>query len=133
MIIYGVALLSFCMLTGLFIGNLLGSIIGVSANVGGVGIAMLMLLFLLNFNKKIFNFNVESKKGIIFWSAMYIPIIVAMAAKSNVVAAVSSGPVAILAGALAVFVSFALIPVLTKMAKARTAKALSPKDKGPGL
>ena len=56
-----------------------------------------------------------------------------MAAKSNVVAAVSSGPVAILAGALAVFVSFALIPVLTKMAKARTAKALSPKDKGPGL
>ena len=40
MIIYGVALLSICTLTGLFIGDLLGQLMGVPANVGGVGIAM---------------------------------------------------------------------------------------------
>ena len=47
---------------------------------------------------------------------MYIPIVVAMAAKQNVVAAVSSGWVAILAGTLAVLASFALVPVLAKWA-----------------
>ena len=44
MIIYGVALLSACTLTGLYLGDLLGAAIGVQANVGGVGIAMLLLL-----------------------------------------------------------------------------------------
>ncbi len=44
MIIYGVALLSACLLTGLFIGELLGQLLGVQANVGGVGIAMLLLV-----------------------------------------------------------------------------------------
>ena len=38
MVIYGVALLSFCMLTGVFLGDLLGRLIGVQANGGGVGI-----------------------------------------------------------------------------------------------
>jgi hypothetical protein len=41
MVIYGVALLSICMLAGVFVGDLLGDLIGVQANVGGVGIAML--------------------------------------------------------------------------------------------
>ena len=44
MVIYGVALLSFCMLVGIFAGDLLGDLIGVQANVGGVGIAMLLLI-----------------------------------------------------------------------------------------
>ena len=46
MIVYGVGILAFCMLTGMFFGDLLGQIIGVKANVGGVGIAMLMLIVL---------------------------------------------------------------------------------------
>ena len=46
MVIYGVALLSFCMHTGVFVGDFLGDLIGVKANVGGVGIAMLLLIFL---------------------------------------------------------------------------------------
>lgn len=37
MIIYGVALLSACLIAGLYVGELLGSLIGVQANVGGVG------------------------------------------------------------------------------------------------
>ena len=44
MIIYGVALLAFCMLAGVFVGDLIGSFIGVQANVGGIGIAMLLLM-----------------------------------------------------------------------------------------
>ena len=48
MVIYGVALLSFCMLVGVFVGDLLGELIGVQANVGGVGIAMLLLIVLSN-------------------------------------------------------------------------------------
>lgn len=41
MVVYGVALLSFCMLVGVFLGDLLGQLIGVQANVGGIGIALL--------------------------------------------------------------------------------------------
>jgi len=36
MIIYGTALLAFCHLAGLFLGDLLGAAIGVKTNVGGV-------------------------------------------------------------------------------------------------
>ena len=35
MIIYGVALLAFCFLTGNYIGDILGALLGVKANVGG--------------------------------------------------------------------------------------------------
>ena len=45
MIIYGVALLAACMLAGNIIGELIGMAIGVSSNVGGVGLAMLLLVF----------------------------------------------------------------------------------------
>jgi malonate transporter MadL subunit len=44
MIIYGVALLAACLLTGLYLGELLGQLLGVQANVGGVGLAMLLLV-----------------------------------------------------------------------------------------
>jgi malonate transporter MadL subunit len=46
---------------------------------------------------------------------MYIPIVVAMAAKQNVIAAVSSGWMAIIAGVAAVAVSFAMIPLLDRV------------------
>ncbi len=81
MVIYGVALLSFCMLVGVFVGDVLGELIGVQANVGGVGIAMLLLLLLSNLSSHRFKLNPITENGIGFWSAMYIPIVVAMAAK----------------------------------------------------
>jgi len=56
-VIYGVALLSFCMLVGVFVGDVLGELIGVQANVGGVGIAMLLLLFLSNLSSHKFKLN----------------------------------------------------------------------------
>ncbi len=115
MVIYGVALLSFCMLVGVFVGDLLGDLIGVQANVGGVGIAMLLLIILSNLSHHQFHLSAPTEKGVNFWSAMYIPIVVAMAAKQNVIAAVSSGWMAIIAGVAAVAVSFAMIPLLDKI------------------
>ena len=117
MVIYGVALLSFCMLAGMFLGDLLGRLIGVQANVGGVGIAMLLLIFLTSMKKHHLQLGDPSRSGIHFWSAMYIPIVVAMAAKQNVIAALSSGWMAIIAGVAAVVASFLLIPVIARLGK----------------
>jgi malonate transporter MadL subunit len=115
MVIYGVALLAFCMLAGVFIGDLIGELMGAQANVGGVGIAMLLLIVLSNLSKKQWQLSPPTQSGIGFWSAMYIPIVVAMAAKQNVIAAISSGWMAIIAGVAAVAVSFAVIPLLDRV------------------
>jgi malonate transporter MadL subunit len=48
---------------------------------------------------------------------MYIPIVVAMAAKQNVLAAISGGWMALIAGVLTVIISFMMIPVLYKLIK----------------
>jgi malonate transporter MadL subunit len=114
-IIYGVALLSACLLAGVFVGDLLGKLIGVEANVGGVGFAMLLLIFVTDWLRKDLRLSQISQHGIAFWSAMYIPIVVAMAAQQNVVAALSGGPVAVLAGVLAVAVCVALVPVISRI------------------
>ncbi|MDH4049904.1 MAG: malonate transporter subunit MadL [Gammaproteobacteria bacterium] len=119
MVIYGVALLSFCMLIGMFLGELLGKLIGVQANVGGVGIAMLLLIVLANLSQQKFKLAAPTEGGITFWSAMYIPIVVAMAANQNVIAAVSSGWMAIIAGVAAVAASFAMIPLLDRIHSGR--------------
>ena len=115
MVIYGVGLLAFCMLVGIFVGDLRGQLIGVQANVGGVGIAMLLLIVLSNLSHHKFQIGSATENGVHFWSAMYIPIVVAMAAKQNVIAAVSSGWMAIVAGVAAVAVSFAMIPLLDRI------------------
>lgn len=115
MVVYGVALLSACMLAGLMVGDLLGILIGVKANVGGVGIAMLLLILFSDHLKRTLRMNALSEQGILFWSAMYIPIVVAMAAQQDVVAAVKGGPAALLAGVLAVVFSFALVPVIARI------------------
>lgn len=113
MIVYGVAILSACVIVGKFLGDWLGIAIGVEANVGGVGIAMLLLIAVshrFDSFKKDFG---DTALGISFWSAMYIPIIVAMAAKQNVLAALTGGPVALAAGVLALLASLALVPLLS--------------------
>ena len=48
MIIYGVALLAFCYVVGQILGEFLGKLIGVNANVGGVSFAMLLLILLID-------------------------------------------------------------------------------------
>ena len=131
MIIYGVALLATCLVTGMTAGEYLGVAIGVDANVGGVGIAMLLLVIACNFGRFKLPVDGPSGVGIKFWSAIYIPIVVAMAARQNVVAAVDGGLLAIVAGVAAVVVSFALVPVISRIGGgART--ALSDTDPGGG-
>lgn len=115
MIVYGVALLSACLIVGMLIGESLGAVLGVSANVGGVGIAMLLLVVASNSDlfKSMTQGNAED--GIKFWSAMYIPIVVAMAARQDVAGAIEGGLLALVAGVAAVIVSFTLVPVLSKI------------------
>ena len=111
MIIYGVALLAFCFLTGNYIGDILGALLGVKANVGGVGFAMSS-----GCNKGIDAGWLDKKgqEGIAFWSAMYIPIVVAMSSIQDVVAALSGGTIAVLGGVLGVALGFVFIPILRK-------------------
>jgi len=117
MIVYGVALLSVCLVVGMLAGETLGVLLGVEANVGGVGIAMLLLVFASNAEKFKTLATGAAGEGIKFWSAMYIPIVVAMAARQNVAAAVDGGLLALVAGVAAVVVSFALVPVLSRIGR----------------
>ncbi len=113
------ALLAICMLTGVMAGDLLGTVLGIDANVGGVGIAMIMLVLLVDRLKQKNKLKEKSQEGLSFWSAMYIPIVVAMSAQQNVAGALEGGPMAILAGVLAVTASFALVPVLSNIGKGK--------------
>ncbi|MBU6318583.1 MAG: malonate transporter subunit MadL [Alphaproteobacteria bacterium] len=112
MIIQGVALLAFCTLAGAYVGDLIGALIGVKANVGGVGVAMILLIAARYALMKQGRLSEGLKGGVSFWSMMYIPIVVAMAAQQNVVAAVRGGPMVLIAGTLVVAVSFALVRAL---------------------
>ena len=112
MVIYGVALLAFCYLTGVFLGDILGALLGVKA---GVGFAMLFLIILSNKGIDAGWLDKKSQEGIAFWSAMYIPIVVAMSSIQNVAAALSGGAVAVLGGVLGIVLGFICIPILSKL------------------
>jgi malonate transporter MadL subunit len=117
MVIFGVAILSICFLSGVFFGDLLGQILGIDANVGGVGFAMLMLILLVEYLKKKDKLNKQTQEGLAFWSGMYIPIVIAMSAQQNVVAALDGGILAIIAGVAVVVISWAVVPLLSKGGK----------------
>jgi malonate transporter MadL subunit len=115
MIIYGLMLMGLCMFAGLVIGDLLGLLLGISANIGGIGFAM---LFLVVISQKLMEKGLLSKpaeQGVGFWNAMYIPIVVAMSANQNVIAALKGGPVALIAGLGAVVIGFLLIKPLSRI------------------
>lgn len=115
MILYGTATLAICMLVGSILGNLIGQLVGVDADIGGVGFAMVLLIFVSDWLRRKKLLPQPTEQGILFWAAMYIPIVIAMASIQNVVGALSSGPVAIVAGFVALIVCVALVPVLTKI------------------
>ena len=117
--IYGVALLAFCFLIGKLIGNYLGVLIGLKNDVGGVGFAMLLLMISYSYFKKKDVVKEMTTKGILFWSSMYIPIIVAMAATQNVKAAISQGPVAVIIGVVVTMTGFLLVPLISKIGQSK--------------
>ena len=98
MTIYGVALLAICSLLGALLGDMLGVALNVKSNVGGVGIAMMLLIASRVWLIRRGVLGPHVKFGIEFWGALYIPIVVAMASIQNVAAAVSGGPIVLLAG-----------------------------------
>ena len=117
--IYGVALLAFCFLTGKLIGNYLGVLIGLKNDVGGVGFAMLLLMISYSYFNKKDVVKEMTTQGILFWSSMYIPIIVAMAATQNVKAAISQGPVAVIIGVVVTMTGFLLVPLISKIGQSK--------------
>ena len=119
MLVYGVAVLAGCFIVGQYIGQVLGQMLNIDANVGGVGFAMLLLLFVQQWLHKKSWFSPEMDSGINFWNKMYIPVIVAMSSIQNVKAAFSSGFVAILAGIIPTVICFLLIPAIVRISRAR--------------
>ncbi|MNE11178.1 Malonate transporter MadL subunit [compost metagenome] len=91
MIIYGTAILAICHLLGDYLGNTLGMLLGVKANVGGVAISMILLILSKELLARKGYLPQVTQFGVLYWSGMYIPIVVAMSAGQNVVAALSGG------------------------------------------
>ena len=117
MVIYGITILGICTLLGLLAGKLLGSLFGIDANVGGIGVAMFLLMYLSSSLTTQFTIGDISEKGISFWSLIYIPIVVAMAAKQNVIGALDGGLMAIVGGIIVVTISFIFVPIITNYKK----------------
>lgn len=122
--IYGVALLAACFLTGKLLGNLLSKLININGDIGGVGFAMFLLMVSSVYLRKKGRMPLETEKGIWFWSSMYIPIVVAMAATLNVKAAVSGGFVALIAGIGVTAACLLLVPLLARIG--RSSKSETP-------
>ncbi|MBF4691890.1 malonate transporter subunit MadL [Fusibacter ferrireducens] len=120
--IYGLGIVAFCMYVGSFIGYFIGKTLGISGNVGGVGFAMLILILLSNYVEKNGGWSERTKNGIYLLSALYIPIVVAMAGIQNVVAAFSGGSIAFVAGGVATIGSMFLVPVIGKLGSEKTEK-----------
>jgi malonate transporter MadL subunit len=112
--VYGTALLALCYLAGIVLGDLLGAALGVKTNVGGVGIAMLLLVFTRLFLQRAGRLLPTSEAGIHYWGAMYIPVVVAMAAQQDVVKALSGGWMAVLAAVATVLACAGLIAVINR-------------------
>ena len=115
--IYGVALLAGCFLVGKLLGNFLGAVIGIEGDIGGVGFGMLLLIVSNIFLTKRGWMIAETKTGILFWSSMFIPIVIAMAATQNVNAAISGGWIAFFAGGSVTIALFMLVPLISKIGK----------------
>ena len=132
MTIYGVALLAICSLIGALLGDLLGIALNVKSNVGGVGIAMIMLIAGRVWLAKRGLLKPQIKFGIEFWGALYIPIVVAMAAIQNVAAAVSGGPIVVLAGVGGVAACLVATAILIRVGCPREDERAAPSRVGIG-
>lgn len=115
--IQGLALLSISFILGMWTGELLGTWLGINANVGGVGFAMIFLILTKEFFTRKGWWKSELEFGIEFWNKLYIPVVIAMAASLNVKSAISSGSLAVFAGILPVILAFAVFYFLIKSFK----------------
>jgi malonate transporter MadL subunit len=126
MIIYGTALLGLCHLLGIFLGDALGQLLGVKTNVGGVGIAMLLLIFARLYLVKTDRLPKLTELGVEYWGALYIPVVVAMAATQDMVAALRGGPVAVLAAVGSVALCAGVISAINRSERTDEAPVATP-------
>jgi malonate transporter MadL subunit len=61
-----------------------------------------------------------AREGILFWSAMYIPVVVAMSSVQNVKAALTGGWVALVVGVVATGLCLALVPAISKIGQSKS-------------
>ena len=115
MIIYGTALLAVCHLLGIVLGDMLGHALGMKTNVGGVGIAMLLLILARLRLQASGRLTATSESGVHYWGAIYIPVVVAMAMQQNVVAALRGGPVALIAAVGTVVICAGCIALINRL------------------
>jgi malonate transporter MadL subunit len=115
MVILGTALLAVCYLVGIMLGDALGSLIRVKANIGGVGFAMMLLIAAVHYLHERGIMTTETERGITFWAAMYIPVVVAMSATQNVLVAFTSGAVAVLGAAGSVALCVCVVAVINRV------------------
>lgn len=113
--IYGTALLACCHLLGIVLGDLLGRALGMSTNVGGVGIAMILLIASRYYLHKGGHLCASSEGGVNYWGAIYIPVVVAMAMQQNVVSALSGGPMALIAAVGSVMICGCFVAFINRM------------------
>ena len=128
MVIYGTALLALCHFLGIVLGDLLGRALGMTANVGGVGIAMLLLIVIrLQLHQRGL-MTTTAESGVNYWGAIYIPVVVAMAMQQNVVAALRGGPMALLAALGSVVVCGLVVSFINRQEPAGEASSAAVKS-----
>ncbi|MCR4399192.1 MAG: malonate transporter subunit MadL [Firmicutes bacterium] len=115
--IYGMAVVSVCYLVGMYAGTILARFLGLTGDVGGVGFGMLLLILVTTSRYWEEKIPAKTKRGVELVSALYIPIVVAMVARSDVVAALKGGWIALVTGAAATFLGLLMVPVLAGKAK----------------
>ncbi|MDO5650797.1 MAG: malonate transporter subunit MadL [Moraxella sp.] len=115
MTIYGTAILAICHLLGVYLGNTLGSLLGVKANIGGVAIAMILLIASKEYLVRKGHLNQSTQFGVLYWSGMYIPIVVAMSAGQNVVSALSGGMTGMIVAVLSLAATVIAIRYFNKL------------------
>lgn len=84
---------------------------------------MLLLVAVTGWLRRAEKLPKATQDGIAFWSGIYIPIVVAMAASLDVQSAVSGGLLAIVAGIGVVVLCLALVPLLTRLGSSEAAGA----------
>ena len=115
MTIFGVALLAVCSLLGALLGDLLGMALHVKSNVGGVGIAMILLILARAWLQKRGALSHPLKLGVEFWASLYIPIVVAMASIQNVAGAIKGGPVVVSAALGSVILCWLAMALISRL------------------
>src|SRR5215469_3067993 len=95
----------------------------VKSNVGGVGIAMILLILARAFLQRRGALSHPMKLGVEFWASLYIPIVVAMASTQNVAGAVRGGPVVVTAAVASVLLCWLAMAVIGRLGGREDEKA----------